>query len=232
MVILIAGVAGIVVLTKSSTQKSASQSTEQSSATDKEKIEKKTVEIPDDWVDVPTELGFSIMAPEGWAAAVPTESTIANLKSNNSLVSDPNAEASTGLLPPENSVSVSSQERTDAGGQKAFEAGVTKLDEESLSVLESLGIKKEDIKVSSKKLIINDTEWLEVSTEIPGQFSRSLYLWDGDRAISVMVVAASKEKLDELSNKYLYPVGASITADSDVDTNTDADTASDTDAEE
>jgi len=217
LIVLLLVVVGVTVLAivatgknPNSTKKAASTSTSVA------KTDSKDVKVPADWQTLDTGLGFTVKAPPTWSLGISAESDFNSLKSKNVSISassdtqETSSDAPSSPTETQDQVTVSTQQRTDQKSQKDFEEKVTKLSDSDAALLEGFGVKKEDIKISSRKLKINDKQWLEVTSDIPGQLSRTLYLWQKDHAIAIMVIGDSQQKLTSLTDSYLYPMTASV----------------------
>lgn len=199
MVLLIgAGIAGSLLVD----QKDQKENTNNSSDASKDK---KTETVPSDWKPIDTALGFSVKAPAGWVASTPSEATVQNVVTKSATVGVEGGSADADSI-----ILVSTQSLADKPGQEAFEASVTQFDADTLAALEQFGLKKEDVKVETERVTIAGKQWLQVDTSYPGQTSRTLYLWNGDHAIGLMVLSDKDDAVVRDANKYLWPMAASI----------------------
>ena len=196
-----------------------------------------TVKVPADWQKTDTKLGFSISIPAGWVVGTSTNTDINNLNGASATISD-DAATSVSNTTPTNGTSDSSasaatdtsqdgsqsqtssqileviSEKLDTGNSEAaFKQKVTQLSSEDKATLQSLGVDTSKASVSSRSIKLNGKPWLDVTSNIPGQYSENLYYWDNDHAIGFIGVDASQAKVKQLAQKYLYPMAASVTID-------------------
>ncbi len=199
-ILIIAGAAGALFIDKKDSQKGANNTkTEQS----KKPAE---VTVPADWKEVDTTLGFSVKVPALWSAAPAAEATFGNIKTTSVyLGNNDTAGEMDGPI-----VVASKQSLTDTPGQQAFEEAATKLDAETIATLEQLGVKKEDVSIKSKHVTLGGKQWLQIDTQYPGQFTRTLYLWNADHEIGLSVLSDGGDSLSEAADAYLLPMAASV----------------------
>jgi len=171
------------------------------------------VTVPNDWKTVETDFGFSFKAPQAWQSSEPDDSSVDNLRSNTISIGTPDdSNADTDAEIQYEYVTIGLQNRTDSSSQEDFEKLVTNADGSLIEDYQELGVTEDQIKITSKKVDIAGKEWLQVDTEIDGQFSRNLYSWKGDGAIVLSVIEDDTTRLDSMTDKYLLPMAASVEA--------------------
>lgn len=203
--VLIVGVILAAILVSGQTAKKTN-STKSKSPAASSQAKEKAVTVPTNWKSIDTTLGFSLRLPEDWdSSGTPHEVTTLNLRSNTFVVSAPDI-ARSDLY-----ILVATENLTDAQGRQAFEEAVTTVNPSLEEAYRSLGIKKEDIKITTATKTLGGKQWLQVQTDLPNESLLSLYLWHKDSAITLNAAQLSKEKLNSLVNTYLYPMAASVT---------------------
>lgn len=161
-------------------------------------IENKKPAVPISWKPIDTKFGFTLKIPADWAASLSSEFDFNGLKTKSTTISDPKADTGT-------FISVGTQSRDTAKTLQEFESYLT-----SDQAYSDLGLDKSQVKLTSKKININGKEWLQIDTDVSGQLSRTIYLWDDDHAIDLAAVSNKQASLDELSEKYMLPMAASL----------------------
>lgn len=178
-------------------------------------IENKQPAIPISWKTVDTKLGYSLKVPADWSGdnSVPTSSNFDNFEAKTMIIGKTQTNSTNPygsyVSSDGNFVSVGTQSLADSKSQAEFEKEITDVNKVA-DTLAGFGITKDKIKLSSKKININGKEWLEVDAEIPNQISKTLYLWANDHAITLSVLSSEQAQLDELSEKYMFPIAASV----------------------
>lgn len=176
-----------------------------------EDIAQKTIEIPGDWKTIDTEFGFTVKAPPDWTKdkSLPLSSDFEGLVSKNmniGLESPPNSGQ---VLPYRTYVSVGTESLKGSKSETEFYKKVTDKDFVA-GIIALFGANKSDVKVNDLKVNINGRIWRQVDVEAPDIFSRTLYFWDGDHAITLAISPSSKKSLDSQAESYLFPVAASL----------------------
>ena len=172
------------------------------------------VTVPSEWKTIETDFGFSFKAPQAWESTDPEDSSVDNIRSDTLTVgtpddSDEDTEADIEEARYEY-VTVGLQSLTDSSSQEDFEKLVTNADGSLVRDYQELGVTEDQIKITSKKVDVAGREWLQVDTEIDGQFSRNFYSWKDDKAIVLSVIEDDTTRLETMTNQYLLPMAASI----------------------
>ena len=147
-------------------------------------------------------------APDDWIAT-----PVIDLDYNGIITRTIGITSSSDPMAPAAIVAMSTQHLENSKSQAEFEKVIKDL----FIAANSMGISngsKSQTKATISKLYINDREWTKYYTEFPtGQSSITLYWWNKDHAVELVVQADNKELLGEKTNDYLLPIAASIKSD-------------------
>lgn len=209
LAVLLVGSVGAYFLTKKdgkSAQNSSSQSGQQGQSGQQAP---QSITVPEDWQTVDTKLGFTVKAPADWSdsSTLPTSSKFENFISKTITLGSPSRNVSN----PYSSgyISLSTQSLANSKSQADFEKAITDVNSFS-SGLAAFGIDPKDVTVAHQDVSINGKTWLQIDTEVPGQVSRSMYMWVGDHAVALTAVSDKADKLTNLIYNYLLPMTASV----------------------
>lgn len=206
VVIALAAAVFMILMNKDGGEDTSAKTAASSSASSKN--ETIDVTVPSDWTTLDTELGFSVKAPTGWSASFAVDSNINGLKTKSKSISASDDTFSTSDPAPteedvNNFVTASRQQIEGANSQSEFEDKLRNFDE-------SFGIGNGDAGSSRNKVQINGKEWLQAEYKMNDQFSKTIYLWTGDYAVALAIMASSEKELSKLTDNYLYPMAASV----------------------
>ena len=176
----------------------------------------KDVQIPADWVPLTVKYGFTVKAPAGWSEGFESNTTFNEIVNNTVSISKAGGEitftgdSSTTQDDIDTSVTTGITQLANDKSQSAFNNYVNKLPETTASTYKLLGADTSKVKVSVAKLTLNGKQWTQNDMSTPGQYTRTLYYWDKDRAITFIVISDDSSKLANLADTYMYPMAASL----------------------
>lgn len=171
--------------------------------------------IPTDWQDFKTELGFSMKIPAGWTGGG-TSNTSFNGEIGKTITFNMPSDSSTD----EDrfyGVSVGTLSFKGKTSEAALEEYLAKLRQESIKTYKFLGSSESEaqasVDVSFSTLQIGDRSWRQVESNTNGITTKSLLLWDKTHAIRLLVMSEDKAKAEKSQTDYLVPMAASVTVD-------------------
>lgn len=174
-----------------------------------------TTEVPADWVYTETGFGFDAAIPASWGSQAETENVLGTLETrtiglgppeNGFIISDASGDEE---LSPFSIITVGTSKRTDLPDQAAFERLVSDKNETSAAAYEEQGVNKEELMLTGSLKTINDVQWLETYSEMNDIYTKTLYRWDNEQAVTVILVSDNQAKLDADYEKYLLPIAVS-----------------------
>jgi hypothetical protein len=171
-------------------------------------IENKQPAIPISWKTVDTKLGYSLKVPADWSGGntLPTESDFDIYKSTTITLGSLASPTGEAVTPSGKYISTGVQSITTSKTEADFEKATT----DTTVVANALGLDKSKVNVTLSKLNISGKQWTQVDSEIPGSFSKTLYLWVNDHAVFVTISNSNKDTVDKYANDYLFPIAASV----------------------
>lgn len=161
------------------------------------------VTVPSNWQVLKSDLDYTVKAPADWSldtsGVSSTQGGIVVQGKDDDQSDDSNV------------ITVSTLKIKNAS-KAGFEKYLADLQANTLKTYQSLGYgnNASNTQVVRKKLSINGTDWQQTDLITPSLYSRTLYLWHGNHADTIIVDAENQAKAAQMSTDYLYPMAASV----------------------